>query len=291
MQITKSYNSLCIKHEWKETSSYKSIQFHRKRPSQAPHVVCVLSLHSSVVWARLKRELLLLAVFCDWPCRVTPYFHVRCEQTNCMWAESLLLESNRWLNITIGLFRDESGFVLLHCGEQTLMEVILTNIKLIPDTLAHQHQLFVCHCGEHCARLMRMRIVFVCMYLSLQVNSPIIFMSHLDLTSYLQTHRTQREGIPSAYEKPPHLSFLSMFRQSPCRCLKMYCLLKCIPSGLASVGLWYYCATTVHRIINNEAQKDPMLYSVSEQKLMLIVINVELKRNQKQTDLLTRLSY
>ncbi len=154
MQITKSYNSLCIKHEWKETSSYKSIQFHRKRPSQAPHVLCVLSLHSSVVWARSKRELLLLAVFCDWPCRVTPYFHVRCEQTNCMWAESLLLESNRWLNITIGLFRDESGFVLLHCGEQTLMEVILTNIKLIPDTLAHQHQLFVCHCGEHCARLL-----------------------------------------------------------------------------------------------------------------------------------------
>lgn len=116
-------------------------------------------------------------------------------------------------------------------------------------------------------------------------------MSHLDLTSSLQMHRTQREGIPSVYEKPPHLSFLSVFRQSPCRCLQMYCLLKFIPSGLASVGLRYYCAATVHRITNNEAQKDPLLCSVSEQKLVLIVINVELKWNQKQTDLLMRLSY
>lgn len=32
-------------------------------------------------------------------------------------------------------------------SEQTLMEVILTNTKLIPDTLALQHQLFVCHCA------------------------------------------------------------------------------------------------------------------------------------------------
>jgi len=45
----------------------------------------------------------------------------------------------------------------------------------------------------------------------------------------------------------------------------------------------------VHRITNNEAQKDPLLCSVSEQKLLLIVINVELKWNQKQTDLLMRI--
>ncbi len=64
------------------------------------------------------------------------------------------VRQNGWLNITIGLFRDASGFVHLRCGEQTLMEVILTNIKLIPDKLA---QLFVlpvrrtlCKTSESC---------------------------------------------------------------------------------------------------------------------------------------------
>lgn len=37
----------------------------------------------------------------------------------------------------------------------------------------------------------------------------------------------------------------------------------------------------VHRITNNESQKDPLLCSLREQKLVLIVINVELKWNQK----------
>lgn len=77
------------------------------------------------------------------------------------------VRQNGWLNITIGLFRDASGFVHLRCGEQTLMEVILTNIKLIPDTLAHQHQLFICHCGERCARpLSHADVDRVCLHVS-----------------------------------------------------------------------------------------------------------------------------
>lgn len=136
----------------RETLDNKSIKFHRENHKKDSSM-CTCFAFLSCVREIKQRELIWLAVL--W-LTVSCHAPLSCS----VWTDKLLVTmilaiivgQNEWLNVTIVLFWDASGFVHLRCGEQTLMEVILTNTKLIPDTLTQQHQLFVCHCGERCAR-------------------------------------------------------------------------------------------------------------------------------------------
>jgi len=137
-----------------------------------------------------------------------------------VWTDKLLATAilvitvgqNEWLNVTIGLFWDASGFVHLRCSEQTLMEVILTNTKLIPDTLAHQHQLFVCHSGKtsescHCGSCL-----FACICHRRWAALSFLCLIWTWRLLYRRTEPSVKESLlwhAAAYEWLPHLSFLA----------------------------------------------------------------------------------
>lgn len=276
----------------KETLDNKSIKFHRE--SHKKHPVWFV-FFSCVRYIKQREE-----NCSDRLCFVidgVEYAPLSCS----VWTDKLLATAilvitvgqNEWLNVTIDLFWDASGFVHLRCSEQTLMEVILTNTKLIPDTLAHQHQLFICHCGECCARLLSHAIADrVCLHVSVIAGEQPY---HFYVSSGLDIFFTDAQN--PAWRNPFYVwiaatsFFFSVFRQSPCRYLQMYCLTKFIPSGLASVGLQYYCAVTSIGLQIMRARKTHCSVLLGNRNLCWLWLMSSWNGTRKQTDLLMRILY